>query len=70
MTRFPNDFRDFLEALRNRQVKFIVAGAFALAAHGHPRYTRDLDVWIELDPENARRIALSLNDFGMGGAWA
>ena len=66
MTRFPDDFRDFLEALRNRQVKFIVAGAFALAAHGHPRYTKDLDVWIEIDLGNAQRIVAALDDFGMG----
>ncbi|WP_425146084.1 nucleotidyltransferase domain-containing protein [Deinococcus sp.] len=66
MTRFPDDFRDFLEALRKRQVRFIVAGAFALAAHGHPRYTKDLDVWVEVDPDNAERIVAALHDFGMG----
>lgn len=65
MTRFPDDFRDFLEALEGRQVKFIVAGAFALAAHGHPRYTKDLDVWIEVAQDNAERIVDALTDFGM-----
>lgn len=66
MTHFPDDFRDFLEALRDRQVRFIVAGAFALAAHGHPRYTKDLDVWVEVNPDNAERIVAALRDFGMG----
>ncbi|PNY79845.1 hypothetical protein [Deinococcus koreensis] len=66
MTHFPDDFRDFLEALREREVRFIVAGAFALAAHGHPRYTRDLDVWVEVEPGNAERIVAALQDFGMG----
>ncbi|MGY2894208.1 hypothetical protein [Deinococcus sp. UYEF24] len=46
-------------------MKVIVAGAFALAAHGHPRYTKDLDIWIELAPENAERIVAALRDFGM-----
>ncbi|WP_119675222.1 hypothetical protein [Deinococcus sp. RM] len=66
MTHFPDDFRDFLEALRDRQVRFIVAGAFALAAHGHPRYTKDPDVWVEVNPDNAERIVAALRDFGMG----
>ncbi|WP_420595459.1 hypothetical protein [Deinococcus sp.] len=66
MTHLPDDFREFLDALQRRQVRFLVAGAFALAAHGHPRYTKDLDVWVELDSLNAERIVAALDDFGMG----
>lgn len=66
MTFLPGDFRDFLEALHKQQVRFLVAGAFALAAHGHPRYTKDLDIWVEMEPDNAVRLAAALDDFGMG----
>jgi hypothetical protein len=43
-----------------------VVGGYAVAFHGHPRYTKDLDVWIELSPENAGKIITALNDFGFG----
>lgn len=61
----PSDFAEFLEALEAREVRYIVAGAFAMAAHGHPRYTKDLDIWIEIGPENAERLVQALDDFGM-----
>lgn len=66
MPHLPADFRDFLEALNANRVRYIVAGAFALAAHGHPRYTKDLDIWVEVSSENAERIINALRDFGMG----
>ncbi|GBF04862.1 hypothetical protein DAERI_030028 [Deinococcus aerius] len=59
------DFEDFLRLLNERQVRYVVAGGFAIAAHGTPRYTKDLDVWVEVSPENAERLLLALDDFGM-----
>jgi len=59
------DFEDFLRLLNERQVRYVVAGGFAVAAHGTPRYTKDLDVWVEISPANAERLLLALNDFGM-----
>jgi hypothetical protein len=59
------DFGDFLRLLNERQVRYVVAGGFAVAAHGTPRYTKDLDVWVEVSPENAGRLLLALDDFGM-----
>ncbi|MBZ9750981.1 hypothetical protein K7W42_08910 [Deinococcus sp. HMF7604] len=64
MTHLSDDFRDFLEALNGRQVRYLVAGAFALAAHGHPRYTKDLDIWLEISVDNAQRLIAALRDFG------
>ena len=47
------DFREFLESLNAHDLRHLVVGGYAVALHGHPRYTKDLDVWIELSPENA-----------------
>lgn len=60
------DFEDFLRLLNERQVRYVVAGGFAVAAHGTPRYTKDLDVWVEVGPENAERLLRALDEFGMG----
>ena len=45
-------------------VRFLVVGAYALAIHGHPRATGDLDLWIEATPENARKTHAALREFG------
>ncbi len=42
----------------------MIVGGYALAIHGHPRYTKDIDVWILIDDENARKVIQTLNDFG------
>lgn len=58
------DFRDLLAALNSRKVEFVIVGAFALAHHGRPRATGDLDVWIRPTAENARNLLVALADFG------
>ena len=58
------DFKEFIELLNANSVNYLVVGGYALAAHGHPRYTKDLDVWILIDPDNARNILKALSDFG------
>jgi hypothetical protein len=58
------DFRDLVDALSSNGVRFLVVGAHALAAHGVPRVTGDLDVWVEPSPENARRVLRGLAAFG------
>ena len=58
------DYRDLLAALIDRETRFLVVGAHALAAHGYPRATVDIDIWIDATAENARRIWLALADFG------
>ena len=60
------DFVEFIECCAVREVKFLVVGGYALAAHGHPRATKDLGVWIMIEPANAERLIEALNDFGMG----
>jgi hypothetical protein len=58
------DFRDLVKALSSHGVRFLVVGAHALAAHGVPRVTGDLDVWVESSPENAHRVVRALAEFG------
>ncbi|MGH9480620.1 MAG: hypothetical protein ACRD1L_00885 [Terriglobales bacterium] len=58
------DFASLLHALYDADVRFLVVGAYALAWYGHPRATRDLDIWIEPSPENAARLIAALRAFG------
>lgn len=58
------DYHDILSALVAQNARFLVVGAHALAAHGYPRATVDLDLWIEPTPENARRVWRALAEFG------
>ena len=60
------DFKEFIELLNENDVRYLVVGGYAVALHGHPRYTKDLDVWIELSPDNAIKILAALKDFGFG----
>ena len=58
------DFVDLLRAFIAADVRFLVVGAYALALHGRPRATGDLDVWIDPTPTNASRVLVALTAFG------
>jgi hypothetical protein len=58
------DFQDLLAALLASAVRFLVVGAHALAVHGVPRATGDLDVWVLPDPANVERVWTALGRFG------
>ena len=58
------DFVDLLRAFVAHDVRFLIVGAYALALHGRPRATGDLDVWVEATPENAPRVLQGLAAFG------
>lgn len=60
------DFSEFIACCVANDVRFLIVGGYALAAHGHPRYTKDLDVWILADPENAEHLLAALDCFGFG----
>lgn len=60
------DFREFFECLNSRNVRYLVIGGYAVAFHGHPRYTKDVDIWIERSVENAENVLSALHDFGFG----
>ena len=60
------DFQEFVELFVAHEVEFLIVGGYALAAHGHPRYTKDLDVWVWIGAENAQRIITAIGEFGFG----
>jgi predicted nucleotidyltransferase len=58
------DYRDMLHALSEEKVRFILVGAYALAAHGYPRATMDIDIWVMPSPQNAEAVLRALRRFG------
>jgi hypothetical protein len=60
----PQDWRAFIESLNSNGVEYLVVGAVALAHHGFPRYTGDLDVLVRNSPDNAQRLESALAEFG------
>jgi hypothetical protein len=60
------DFKELLELFNVHKVEYIVVGGYALAFHGAPRYTGDIDLLVKPDAENARRVLAALKDFGFG----
>ncbi len=58
------DFRDLLELLNEHKVEYLIVGGYALAFHGAPRFTGDIDVFVRRAPENAKRILNALTAFG------
>lgn len=61
---FPEDWRTFIESLNSNEVEYVIVGAVALAYHGFPRYTGDLDVLVRNTPENTKRLESALAAFG------
>lgn len=61
------DYQELLQSFVSHNVRFLIVGGYALAAHGHPRYTKDLDIWVWTDSSNAERIVMSLENFGFAG---
>ncbi|MEO8208954.1 MAG: nucleotidyltransferase [bacterium] len=64
MEKLNQDYKEFIELLNARKVDYIVVGAFAMAFHGHPRYTGDIDFWIRNSEANARNVFQTIVEFG------
>ncbi len=60
------DFKEFIQLLNENQIKYLVIGGYAVAIHGHPRYTKDIDIWVEMSSENAYKLMTALDQFGFG----
>ncbi len=58
------DFKEFLGLLEKHEVRYMVIGGWAVAFHGHPRYTGDIDIWVNNDSETARKLVAVLEEFG------
>lgn len=68
MRPLSNDLREFIRLLNTKSVKYVIVGAWALAFHGRPRYTGDVDIFVARDEENADKLMDVLQAFGFGAA--
>lgn len=64
MIRLPSDFKEFLQLLNSEQVEYLLVGGYAVAYHGYPRATGDIDIWVALERRNAEKIVAVLHLFG------
>lgn len=63
-----SDFKELLALLNKHAVDYIIVGGYAMAFHGAPRFTGDIDIFVCPEPRNATRILSALNEFGFGSA--
>ncbi len=63
---FNQDFKEFFESLNDNHVRYLVVGGYAVAFHGHPRFTKDIDIWVDRSIENSHALILAIEQFGMG----
>lgn len=64
MDQLQNDLREFVELLLANKVEFVVVGAYAVAFHGYPRYTQDIDLFVRSSASNARKLTVLIRSFG------
>jgi len=60
----PPDFKEFLKLLNAHQVEYLLIGGYAVAYHGYPRATADMDIWIATHAQNTKKIVTALREFG------
>jgi hypothetical protein len=58
------DYKEILQSLLGEQVKFLLVGAYAMAAHGYPRATMDIDIWVMPSPDNSEAVLRAIQKFG------
>jgi len=66
--RLQKDLKEFIESLNSQGVEYVIVGGFALAFHGFPRYTADIDVLVRCSPENAARLEIAVFKFGFASS--
>ena len=64
MEKFEKDFEDLLKSFNKHKVKYCIVGAYAVAFHAVPRFTKDMDLFVEASPTNAKKIITALKEFG------
>lgn len=60
---FPPDFKEFLKLLNSKQVEYLLIGGYAVSYYGYSRATADMDIWVAINPDNARRVAEAIHEF-------
>ena len=66
MIPIPKDSREFIELLNSNEVRYVIVGGYAVAYHGHPRMTGDIDFLVEVSEANAAKLEAVLTKFGFG----
>lgn len=64
----PSDFKEFLRLLNLHQVRYLLIGGYAINIYGYSRNTEDLDLWVEVSPDNAGHIVSAVREFGFAAA--
>jgi predicted nucleotidyltransferase len=64
--RLPDDFKEFLRLLDSHRVEYLLIGGYAVGHYGYLRATADMDVWVAISPDNARRVVAALEAYGFG----
>lgn len=64
-TIFNDDFRDFIQAMNNHNVDYILVGGYAVILHGYRRVTGDMDIWVKSTKENYLKLARAFSEFGL-----
>ena len=59
-----SDYKDLFKILNRHKVKYLIVGAYAVIYYTEPRFTKDLDIWVEAEPKNANRLYAALKEFG------
>ncbi len=62
---FNDDFREFIQALNNNNVEYVLVGAYAVILHGYRRTTGDMDIWVKNNEENHNKISKAFSEFGL-----
>jgi hypothetical protein len=60
----PEDFKEFIQCLNLNKVEYLLVGGWAVALHGHPRATKDIDFFVSIDNSNLEKLEKALNSFG------
>lgn len=63
---YHNDFKEFIGLLNEKGVEYLVVGGYAVAHHGYPRYTGDIDIWFKASHDNVMKLKETLQAFGFG----
>jgi len=66
LAKLQADLKEFIELLNSHNVEYLLVGGHAVAFHGHPRFTGDIDFFVRTTPANAQRLLAVLADFGFG----
>ena len=66
MAKLQTDLKEFIGLLNSHKVEYLIVGGHAVAFHGHPRFTGDIDFFIRMTPRNVERLLVVLNHFGFG----